>query len=556
MDAINSSDPSHLAVAAAPFLASRPETNAEVRSVVFAHLAGLVVAPTLAALEKGNVLHLLKTASWVDFDQLAEHSKANRGYLRIALRLAVGAGWLAQRPSAGPQQFALTGRARAELADVLPLFREAAAFGETGLEMDALLFGSPSDAARGSFTRLVSRVKERWGRPECGPAGRVTMQLDATAIGPIMVALSRRGVFDHLEHGPIRLSSLGANPELHRAFELLALLGWVSLEKGSAALTTAGSYAAQIAPAYGVTVSYLSRLSTLDLLLYGDPLLPRVDSAGNEISVDRAMNVWGSGGAHKTYFKRVDEIVIEIFNRPLRQQPRGICDMGCGDGTFLTHLYSVIRDKTARGQVLDSHPLIVIGADYSEVACRITRKALEDARIPIRHVVFGDINRPALLAADFERLQYDIHEFFHVRSFLDHNRPYIKPEGYAAGTRHARTTGAFAHLGRDIAPDELEENLVRHLRRWAPYVGRFGLLCLELHTLRPELTAANLDRTPALAYDGTHGYSDQYLVELPVFLSCAFEAGLVADLHFQTSFPASELATVSINLFTPRIAFM
>ncbi len=80
--------------------------------------------------------------------------------------------------------------------------------------------------------------------------------------------------------------------------------------------------------------------------------------------------------------------------------------------------------------------------------------------------------------------------------------------------------------------------------------GRFGLLVLELHTLPPQLTAANLGKTPAVAYDGTHGFSDQYLVELPVFLNCAREAGLHADPRYQCRFPASELATVSINFFT------
>src|SRR6266850_409718 len=89
------------------------------------------------------------------------------------------------------------------------------------------------------------------------------------------------------------------------------------------------------------------------------------------------------------------------------------------------------------------------------------------------------------------------------------------------------------------------------IRRPAPYVGRFGLLILELHTLPPELTAANLDRTPAVAYDGTHGYSDQYLVELPVFSKCAREAGLLADQRHQFKFPPSDLATVSITVFTP-----
>jgi hypothetical protein len=63
---------------------------------------------------------------------------------------------------------------------------------------------------------------------------------------------------------------------------------------------------------------------------------------------------------------------------------------------------------------------------------------------------------------------------------------------------------------------------VHHLRRWKPYVGRFGLLVLELHTLPPALTAATLERTPAVAYDATHGFSDQYLVELPVFAGCAW----------------------------------
>jgi hypothetical protein len=138
----------------------------------------------------------------------------------------------------------------------------------------------------------------------------------------------------------------------------------------------------------------------------------------------------------------------------------------------------------------------------------------------------------------------------HVRSFLDHNRPYSPPANYVRGSRRGKSSGAFAYLGEEIPAAELEENLVRFLRRWAPYVGRFGLLVLELHTLPPELAAANLRQTPVVAYDGTHGFSDQYLVELPIFLECAREAGLQADERYQAKFPASELATVSVNFFT------
>jgi hypothetical protein len=59
-----------------------------------------------------------------------------------------------------------------------------------------------------------------------------------------------------------------------------------------------------------------------------------------------------------------------------------------------------------------------------------------------------------------------------------------------------------------------------------------------------------LDKTPAVAYDGTHGFSDQYLVELPIFLESARQAGLHTDARYQARFPPTELATVSINFFT------
>jgi hypothetical protein len=184
------------------------------------------------------------------------------------------------------------------------------------------------------------------------------------------------------------------------------------------------------------------------------------------------------------------------------------------------------------------------------VARRVSKQTLRRAGIPNAHVIPGDINRPAQLASDMEKLELDVHDFLHIRSFLDHNRPYLKLTNYMSGTRRAASTGAFAHLGEEILPDELEENLVRHLRRWAPYIGRFGLIALELHTLPPDVAAAQPNRTPAVAYDGTHGFSDQYLVEVPIFLDAAREAGLWADPRFQAAYPPNELATVSINFFT------
>jgi hypothetical protein len=209
----------------------------------------------------------------------------------------------------------------------------------------------------------------------------------------------------------------------------------------------------------------------------------------------------------------------------------------------------VVKNQSPRGKALSRQPLVIIGADFNKVARRLSTQRLRKADISEFHVIRGDINRPAQLAGDLEDLGLDIHDLLHVRSFLDHNRPYLPPANYVGHSRVSKSTGAFAHLGDEIPCDELEENLVRHLRRWAPYVGRFGLLALELHTVPPEVNAANAGRTPVVAYDGTHGFSDQYLVEVPVFLELAREAGLSSEERYRAMFPPSELATVSINFF-------
>jgi len=538
------------------------DERASVRTLVFNHLAGIVLAPTVKALWDRKVFDLFPGPSrWVDVDEVVERTHGNRAYLRVALRLLLSVGWMEEQVSGSRRSYSLTREGDLATSVAPPLYGEVVSFIPKALFLEDFLFGSSDDPVRSSLRELVTRAQSRWdlSLPEGSQTDPVTAKvyeqirnhLDGMLVGPAMVALARGGILGQIEHGAVDLSSIAANhSSLSCIFDLLATQGWIAQDNRRVWLTTCGQYAVQIATSYGVTVSYLPTFKVLSTLLFGNPRIPRLDETGVELLVNRGMNVWGSGGAHKTYFKKVDEIIVEIFNRPLNQQPQGICDMGCGDGSFLEHLYAVVKNHTARGAALAQHPLILVGADFNRVARRVAKQALRKAGIQTFHVIAGDINRPAQLASDLEELGLDIHDLLHARSFLDHNRPYIPLANYTKGRREGRSSGAFAHFGEEIPADELEENLVRHLRRWAPYVGRFGLLVLELHTLPPALTAANLEKTPAVAYDGTHGFSDQYLVELPIFLDCAREAGLHADSRFQHRFPPSELATVSVNFFT------
>ena len=535
------------------------DEKSSVRKLVFNHLAGIVLAPTIKALADRKVFELFGgSGSWTGLEEIVEFTHGNRGYLRVALRLVQSFGWMEGRISdSGSHVYALT--PAGAMASVLapPLYEEVVSFAPKAIFLEDFLFGSSDEPVLPSLRALVARARVRWGLGSHNDPvtarvyAQIRQHLDGMMVAPAMVALARGGVLARLAQESVDPGSIAASQEsLSCIFDLLATQGWIVREQNCVRLTPCGQYAAQIAASYGVTVSYLPLFNVLSTLLFGNPRTPRLDESGVELLVNRGMNVWGSGGAHKTYFKKVDEIIVEIFSRPLHQQPQGICDMGCGDGSFLEHLYSVVKNYTPRGAVLDRQPLTLVGADFNKVARRVAKQTLRKAGISTFHVIGGDINRPAQLASDLEELELDIHDLLHVRSFLDHNRPYIRPANYVRGCRSGRSTGAFAHLGEEVPADELEENLVRHLRRWAPYVGRFGLLVLELHTLPPEVTAANLEKTPAVAYDGTHGFSDQYLVELPIFLDYAREAGLQADPRHQSKFPPSDLATVSINFFT------
>ena len=473
------------------------DEKAEVRATLFGHLSGVVLAPMVKALFDRKVFEIFgDSPAWVELDQIVERTHANRGYLRVALRLLASCGWLTQRlkENGRSASYALTPEGSLALRIAPPLYEEVATFLPKVVFLEDFLFGRSDLPLLPSLEALVQRATHRWGLGIDGDPGtaRICAQLrrhlDGILVGPAMVALARAGIFAQLEAGPVEIQNIFGNQgSLRCVFDLLATQNWLAREQNTVRLTSSGKYAATLATSYGVTVSYVPLFNVVSTLLFGNPRIQRVDDSGVELLVNRGMNVWGSGGAHRTYFKKVDEIVIEIFNRPIARQPQGICDMGCGDGTFLEHLYSVVKTRTARGEALDRHPLVLVGADFNKVARRVAKQTLRRAGCPTFHVIPGDINRPPQLAADLDDLGLDIHDLLHVRSFLDHNRPYSPPMDYVKGSRHGRSTGAFARFGQEIAAEELEENLIRHLRRWAPYVGRYGLLLLELHTLLPEL---------------------------------------------------------------------
>ncbi|NEP61018.1 MAG: class I SAM-dependent methyltransferase, partial [Symploca sp. SIO2G7] len=198
--------------------------------------------------------------------------------------------------------------------------------------------------------------------------------------------------------------------------------------------------------------------------------------------------------------------------------------------------------------------LIIVGADYNRVSLETTRQTLENAEIPNYVVLFGNINEPDQLAKQlWHKHDIRLQDLLSIRAFIDHNRHYQEPKSSSMSCS-IKSTGTFACQGKMISNHQLIQNLIEHLKSWRFYVEKFGLLILELNIIPPKLVAKSLGKTLATPYDATQGYTDQYPVELPVFMAAAKEAGLVADPNFQTRYPPSELATVSINYFKSATA--
>lgn len=523
------------------------------RADLFRHLDGIVTAPTAYALSEGGILDYLLEHKKVALQDLAKNFNANEGYLNVGLRVLASQGWL-NHDIIEENDILVSANDKSEAAfGMIPLYKEVVEliqisekYHKRKFELEPFLI----------LERIFRNFRERYGLEASSDEivqsiqHQILKHIEGIIVGPTVVALGMGGMFHkYFMEASFKPEEFhGDGKSFERLLDIFVFLEWFEKKNNTYSFTEKGLFYAKRASAYGVTVSYIPAFRKMKELIFGDPtIFWNLPAGSKEIHVDREMNVWGSGGAHSNYFKIIDEIIIDLFNKPIHQQPKGIVDMGCGNGAFLIHLFDVIERQTLRGTMLEEHPLFLVGADYNEAALKVTRGNIIQADIWAK-LIWGDIGRPDLLAKDLEE-NYGIQlkDLLNVRTFLDHNRIWSDPE-VKTPNRKSDSSGAFAFRGKRISNADVEDNLREHFQKWAPYVQKFGLLVIELHTISPKITSKNIGRTAATAYDATHGFSDQYIVEIDVFNKIAAEAGLFPDENHFTKFPNSELGTVSINL--------
>jgi hypothetical protein len=308
----------------------------------------------------------------------------------------------------------------------------------------------------------------------------------------------------------------------------------------------------------------------------------------NDTHVDRVMNVYGSSGAGSGPASVTinEKIINHYFNElPLEQQPAGIADIGCGDGTSLKRLADYVVKQTRRGKELANYPLVVIGADYNDAPLELTRETLSafDSVEGIHTlVVKADISNPdayneSLIASgitvkDFasggERpLRLD--DVLHTYMFLIHNRRlYVTGMDEAkaiiekafTSLDKARLREAFAsYFGRTL-PESDEDaltkvletfdmsfsgsdglvpgivaaaDLVDFMLRWKPY-AKHGLISLEGHSpsrydeeekISEQTRFLRADKLPHPLNWGMHFQSRQFMMPFNQYMLAMVLAG-------------------------------
>ena len=536
------------------------DTKKKLRSQLFQHLDGIAICSTISVLFKAKVLeYILKNHSFSIKDLIVKF-KANSGYINIAFRLLASQGWIINSGTNTKDniEYKLTSKGK-EIIDYAKYYH---LFAKSIPLLNKIKYNIFENKQNIEYEYIQTLIEELDSLSNTKTENdyvksEVLLHLEGLLVGPVLVATGMCNYFNDLITSKNNLDIKRLSNEVP-GFKIISdiflYLKFFKIIDGKYYFSEKGIFFIKRSSAYGVTVSYLPTFEKNYNLLFNDPnILWNRGEDDIEVHVDRTMNVWGSGGAHTLYFKKIDKIIIDVFNQPIENQPIGIADMGCGDGTLLKHLYSVVVNKTLRGNFIKDFPLEIIGADFNKAARLASRITLQNANIK-HFILAADISNPEAFADDLKNKHNLLLEnMLNVRSFLDHNRIYKIPKNKNLKNK-CDSTGAFAYRGRWVPNTELKQNLIEHFESWFKYVRKYGLLILELHTIDPEKISRNLGSTATTAYDSTHGYSDQYIVEVKTMLEAALEAGLKSINKHRINFPSDNLPNVSINLLKSKIS--
>ena len=477
-------------------------------------------------------------------DELCTHTGANTGHLAILLRTLTAIGWVTR--STNGQHCTTLAVAECAVSDTLAALC-ADVYGEVAAE--DLLSSSSAEAWGHHLPRLAKHlpsIQTGWMLPAlAADVPRLPTMLAGAVIAPLLLELrmlssaytAKANEGKH-EHASAQVSLALVDESTAAAVgSFFVSQRWGAYEHARRllALNEIGFFLIERCPAFGVCLSYRPMLHQLGEATFGITRNVFKYDGGHEAWVDRKLNVIGSGFMHNRYFNDMMRVhVAGLFNaEPLAKQPRVVADMGCGDGTLLKTLFLYVREHTARGAQLATYPLTMCGVDFNDASQQETARTLTAAGVP-HSTMFGDIGDPVPMQAALEaRFGVTREQVLHVRSFLDHDRPFLKPTRPAdvviEAAINAVSDAAYVdnQTGALVTPSAAFFSLVEHWERWARCLGQHGLLVLEVNNLDLISTLKYMHEATSMHFDCVQAHSGQMLMPATHFSLGAATAGLL-----------------------------
>jgi acyl transferase domain-containing protein/surfactin synthase thioesterase subunit/enoyl-CoA hydratase/carnithine racemase len=502
------------------------------------YIHGYVAIPVILSCYKKGLFNILTSDGPLSLEQIADRLSGNEGHLQIALHMFQSMGWI-EKNEHGYYDILITADRYQTLKNI----------------PDKLLalYSIPAINLfkKYSYKKTLQKALDFVVQYENHSTPFMTDFVHGVVIIPLLIALKK----NHLPHEPILFSTLPKTLR-EKVITFFVSKNWILNKENHFVLTDAGQFMLERAYNTATAASYAPMLSNMATLLFGDAKkVFKKNSQGHELHVDRTLNVIASGFQHVRYFEDVKEVIISIFNKlPFEDQPLYVIDTGCGDGTLLKMIYEIISEKSARGKVVEQYPLFMIGVDFNIKSLEETKKTLHN--IP-HFTLQGDIGNPSQIKEDLKSLDIpDPENCLHIRSFLDHDRPYIAPKNRNKIQERMLLdySGVYVNSeGAVIQASEMVQSLVEHLSRWSKIISRHGMLILEVHCLPPETVLAYMDENESFHFDAYHAFSKQYLVEADNFLMSAAEVSLFPRMEFSRRYPSAfPYSRISLNYFEKR----
>ncbi len=503
------------------------------RKILFKHLDGIVCIPTILALHKIQILDFIFKKKIFSINDILKEKIINPGYLNISLRTLRSLNMIDFNPQNDElnHKYIIKNNFKKIFNDINRINNIQK------ILINHNEFINLSEDELNDYLDIILKIN--LNKLENQIQKLSYNYIEGIIIGPLLANLSfYKHIKLDLKNRIIKIHMKDKSKKI--IYKIFKNVDYLDRNNK---LSIKGEYFLSKSSSYGVTVSYLNTLNHIDKMLTTNPdYIWERTTDNHEIHVNRSMNVWGSGGAHKTYFKKIDKIIIRIFNQDINKQPEGIIDVGCGDGTFLKHVYKVIMTKTIRKKYIEKYPITLIGTDINKKARESSRETLKGIN---SYIIEGNISNPSKINETIKNTyKLELKNFVNCRTFLDHNRIFQKTDRFIE--HNIFSTGNFCFKGEIISSYNLISNFISHMFSWKPYIEKYGLIIIELHTLNPEITKNNSGNTLACAYDATHGYSDQYLIEYEVFKNCLNYLDMKITKENEYLFP-KEIPTVSIN---------